>query len=230
VTRDEGLFSRDLFGFLRDLARHNDRAWFAEHKERYLDEVQEPAFEFVRAFAPYLARVSPNFVADDRPVGGSVFRIYRDVRFSKDKTPYKTHVGIHFRHKVGKDAHAPVFYLHLQPRESFFAAGVWEPGSDSLRRIREAIVERPDAWRKAAHGRAFTSRYARGGDALRRAPQGFDPDHPLIDDLKLRNHTCSARLDEAAVTSPDFLATYAKLCGGASEYVRFLCTALGQPF
>ena len=136
MTTDEGLFSRDLFRFLRDLAKHNDRAWFAENKERYLDDVQEPSFEFVRAFGPYLAKVSTNFVADDRPVGGSVFRIYRDVRFSKDKTPYKTHVGIHFRHKVGKDAHAPVFYLHLLPKESFFAAGVWEPGSDSLRRIR----------------------------------------------------------------------------------------------
>jgi uncharacterized protein (TIGR02453 family) len=230
VTVAEGLFPSELFSFLSDLTRHNDREWFAKHKERYLDDVQEPAFEFVRSFAPYLAKISPNFVADDRPVGGSVFRIYRDIRFSKDKTPYKTHVGIHFRHRNGKDAHAPVFYLHLQPKESFAAAGVWEPGSDTLRRIREAIVEKPDAWRRVAHGKAFRSRFTREGEALTRAPLGFGPDHPLIDDLKLKSHVCSQRLDDRTVVAPDFLPALAKVYGAASPYVRFLCEALGQPF
>jgi hypothetical protein len=118
----EGLFTADLFGFLEDLKRHNDRAWFSKNKERYLDVVQEPAIEFVRAFAPSLARISPQFVPEDRPVGGSLFRIYRDVRFSKDKSPYKTHVGISFRHRNGKDVQAPGYYLHLEPGQVFVAA------------------------------------------------------------------------------------------------------------
>jgi Conserved hypothetical protein (DUF2461) len=103
----EGLFTNDLFMFLEDLKRHNDRAWFAENKERYVEAVQEPALEFVRAFTPSLAKISPQFVADGRPVGGSLSRIYRDVRFGKDKSPYKTHVVISFRHRLGKDVRRP---------------------------------------------------------------------------------------------------------------------------
>src|SRR6266508_1161572 len=112
-TVAEGLFTADLFRFLEDLRTHNDRAWFGKNKERYLDSVQEPSLEFVRSFAPYLAKISPHFVADDRPVGGSVFRIYRDIRFSKDKSPYKTWIGVDFRHRGDRDVHGPSFYLHL---------------------------------------------------------------------------------------------------------------------
>jgi hypothetical protein len=114
----EGLFTADLFTFLQDLRKHNDRTWFAKNKERYLDAVQEPALEFVRSFGPYLRKVSANFVADDRPSGGSLFRIYRDVRFSKDKSPYKTHVGLDFRHRVGKDVHTPSFFYTSSPARS----------------------------------------------------------------------------------------------------------------
>ena len=85
----EGLFTIGLFRFLKDLSRHNDRAWIAENKERYLEAVQQPALEFVNAFAPSLAKISPQFVADGRPVGGSLSRIYRDVRFTNDKSPYR---------------------------------------------------------------------------------------------------------------------------------------------
>src|SRR5947207_9189675 len=139
----EGLFTADLFRFLEDLRTHNDRAWFAKNKARFQDVVQEPALEFVRSFAGYLRKISPHFVADDRPSGGSLFRIYRDVRFSKDKSPYTTHVGIDFRHRSGKDAQAPSFYLHLSPGESFFAAVVWHPGQEPLTMIRQAIAAEP---------------------------------------------------------------------------------------
>src|SRR5919201_3830426 len=149
----EGLFTTELFRFLEDLRRHNDRAWFAENKERYLDVVQEPALEFVRSFGPYLRKISPHFVADDRPVGGSLFRIYRDVRFSRDKSPYKTHVGLDFRHRSARDVHAPSFYLHLSPDETFAAVGVWHPHMQTLNQLRTAIVEKPAKWKRAAHGK-----------------------------------------------------------------------------
>ncbi len=226
----EGLFTADLFRFLEDLRRHNNRAWFAKNKERYLDSIQDPALEFVRSFAPYLKQISPHFVADDRPSGGSLFRIYRDIRFSKDKSPYKTHVGIHFRHKVGRDVHGPGFYLHLQPGDVFTAIGLWHPERETLQRIRTAVAEKPDKWRRAAHGGAFASRYRLSGDSLKRAPAGFDPAHPLIEDLKRKDHVGVAMLDERTVTSGDFLPAYAELCRAAIPYARFLCEAVGVPF
>jgi uncharacterized protein (TIGR02453 family) len=226
----EGLFTTDLFRFLEDLRKHNDRAWFAKNKERYLDSVQEPALEFVRSFAPYLNKISPNFVADDRPVGGSLFRIYRDIRFSKDKSPYKTHVGIHFRHRVGRDVHGPSFYLHLQPGEVFAAVGLWHPERETLQKLRAAVAEKPTAWRRAAHRGDFASRYRLSGDVLKRAPAGFDPEHPLIDDLKRKDFVGVAMLDERTVTSRDFLPRYGDLCRAATPYARFLCEAVGVPF
>lgn len=226
----EGLFTADLFRFLEDLRKHNDRAWFAENKERYLDTVQEPALEFVRSFAPYVRKISPNFVADDRPVGGSLFRIYRDIRFSKDKTPYKTHVGIHFRHRSGRDVHGPGYYLHLQPGEVFTAIGLWHPERETLLKLRSAVVEKPTAWRRAAHTGEFASRYRLSGDVLKRAPAGFDPEHPLIEDLKRKDFVGVAMLDERTVTSRDFLPRYAELCRAATPFARFLCEAVGVPF
>ena len=226
----EGLFTADLFRFLADLRRHNDRAWFAKNKDRYLDSVHEPALEFVRSFAPYLAKISPHFVADDRPVGGSLFRIYRDVRFSKDKSPYKTHVGIDFRHRSGRDVHAPSFYLHLQPGEAFMAAGVWHPDRATLERLREAIVDKPARWLGVVEDEGFRSRFNRSGDSLKRAPAGFDPDDPLIDDLKRKDHVCDTMLDERTVTSEGFLPIFAGHCEAAAGYVKFLCDAIGLAF
>jgi uncharacterized protein (TIGR02453 family) len=103
---------------------------------------------FIGNFAPHLAKPSPFFVADPRPTRGSLFRIYRDTRFSPDKRPFKTHVGIHFSHSSGKDAHAPVFYLHLEPENCFAAAGVWHPDNRALTKIRTAIVDQPERWAK----------------------------------------------------------------------------------
>jgi uncharacterized protein (TIGR02453 family) len=226
----EGLFTTELFGFLRDLKRHNDRAWFAKNKERFQDAVQEPALEFVRAFAPALGKISPQFVADDRPVGGSLFRIYRDVRFSKDKSPYKTHLGISFRHRNGKDVHTPGYYLQLEPGQVFTAAGIWHPDSQTLGKIRSAIVDQPQDWKKATTGKAFTAGYRLSGDTLKRAPAGFDADYPLIEDLQWKDYVASAMFDEKTATSEDFVPVFAQTCAAATAFMRFLCAALGQPF
>src|SRR5664280_665807 len=114
LMADTAFFSPEVFVFLRQLKRHNDREWFAKNKARYQTSIVEPALSFISGFAPYLGRISPHFVADARPTRGSLFRIYRDTRFSPDGRPFKTHVGIHFSHTSGTDAHAPVFYLHLE--------------------------------------------------------------------------------------------------------------------
>lgn len=223
-------FSPELFTFLRELKDNNDRDWFAANKTRYLDAVQEPALEFVAEFAPVLETISPHFVADPRPVGGSLFRIYRDTRFAKDKTPYKTHTGIHFRHEVGKDVHAPGYYLHLGPEWVAAVAGIWRPDSPSLAKIREAIAAEPDEWGAATSEAGFAKRYDLGGESLKRPPAGFDPEHPYVDDLKRTDFIASSRLEESDVTARGFPKKLAERWRAASPFMSFLCRALDVPF
>jgi uncharacterized protein (TIGR02453 family) len=197
-------FSPALFSFLRELQDNNTREWFADNKARYREDVQEAAIEFISDFAPSLRRIDPDFRADARPVGGSLFRIHRDVRFSKDKTPYKTHVGIHFRHRSASDAHAPGFYLHLEPKGVFAAAGIWRPAAPSQRRIRDAIAGDAQGWKRAT-GKPFAGAYELIGESLKRPPPGFDAGNPLIEDLKRKDFVGEAHLSERDVTSPAFL-------------------------
>lgn len=226
----ERSFSPALFAFLRELAQNNDRDWFATNKHRYEADVREPALDFISAFAPRLDALSPHFVADARKAGGSLFRIHRDVRFSKDKSPYKTNTGIHFRHALGKDAHAPGFYLHLEPGNVFAGAGTWHPDTATARRIREAIDADQAGWRRAVGGRSFTEAYRLDGDALKRPPAGFAADHPLIEDLKRKDFIAVAPLPDRSVTSAGFIDDYERVCRAAIPFVRFLCKAVGAPF
>jgi uncharacterized protein (TIGR02453 family) len=223
-------FTPATFAFLRDLADNNDRDWFQANKERYERDVRDPALQFIRDFAPYLQKISPFFRADDRKSGGSLFRIYRDVRFSKDKSPYKTYTGLHFRHVDAKDAHAPGFYLHLQPRQVFMGVGSWHPETAAARMIREGIAKDPDGWKKAVRGKRFTNHYELAGESLKRPPRGFDPDHPLVEDLKRKDFIGTVELTQKAVTSPGFLQEFAKLCRAGSPLVEFICRAVGVDY
>src|SRR5215813_6683799 len=171
-------FSSDLFDFLRRLKKNNNREWFAKNKARYQQAVVEPALSFITDFSPNLYEMSPHFVADARPTRGSLFRIYRDTRFSHDKKPFKTHIGIHFSHAKGKDAHAPVFYLHLEPGRCFAAAGIWHPDNRALTKIRTAIVSQPEEWKRAR------GKLSLEAEKLKKPPRGFDSCHPFIEDLK----------------------------------------------
>ena len=223
-------FTPATFGFLRELATNNNREWFQAHKPRYEDDVKDPALHFIVDFAPHLKQISPRFRADPRANGGSLFRIYRDTRFSKDKTPYKTHTGIHFRHEAAKDAHAPGFYLHIEPSGCFVGCGVWRPGGPTVRKIREAIDEDPAAWKRASRGKRFRETFELSGDSLIRAPKGYDPSHPMIVDLRRKDFVGVARLSPDVLVSDDFLATFAGLCRNASPFQRWLCRAIGVPY
>jgi uncharacterized protein (TIGR02453 family) len=215
------------FRFLRDLAAHNDRAWFEANKARYRTEVRDPLLRFVADFAPHLAKLSRQMLADPRPVGGSLFRIHRDTRFSSDKRPYKTHAGLSFRHAAGRDVHGPVFYLHLEPGEVFAAAGIWHPPADSLARVRDAIVEHPARWKRVRAARGVT---LDAGDPLERPPRGYDPEHPFIEDLKRRSFTASTRFTQTEACAPNFVARFAKACREKAPLVEFLAQAAGLPF
>jgi uncharacterized protein (TIGR02453 family) len=221
-------FTPALFRFLRSLRRHNDREWFAANKDRYERDVRDPLLRFIDAAASPLRSISREVVADPRPVGGSMFRIYRDTRFSADKSPFKTHVAAHFRHRAGKDVHAPGYYLHLAPGEVFAGAGVWRPDTSSLLAIREAIAARPQAWSRATSGSAFRKMCVVGGEASARPPRGFDPHHPLIDQLKRKEFIAGHEWTEDDAVADDFLDRFIAFCRAASTMNAFLASALGK--
>jgi uncharacterized protein (TIGR02453 family) len=222
--------TQELFEFFRELKRNNRREWFLANKDRYENRVREPLQRFVSEFERPLREISSHFRADPRPVGGSLFRIYRDVRFSPDKSPYKTHAGIQFRHEEGRDVHAPGFYLHLEPENVFAAVGIWHPDSKTLHQIRGAIVTETKDWLKAKSDKDFSDLYELGGESLKRAPQGYEPNHPQIEDLKRKDFIASAVLSEPEACAPDFLDRYARLCALASPFMKFLSTALDLPW
>ncbi len=223
-------FTPRLFGFLRELADNNDRDWFHAHKDEYEASVRQPALDFITDAAGPLATISPHFSADSRTVGGSLFRIQRDLRFGKDKTPYKTHTGIQFRHKMAADVHAPGFYLHLEPRSCFMGVGIWKPETRVAYAIRERIDAQPDRWIAATRTPAFADVFDLAGDRLKRPPKGYEADHRLIEDLKRKDFIATSRLTQAQVTSTALMDEFIERAGRAAEFMRFLCDAVGIPF
>lgn len=225
-------FTPALFEFLHDLAENNDRAWFRANQERYESVVRRPALDFIEDFAEPLYRISRHFSADPRKVGGSLFRIQRDTRFTRDKTPFKTHVGIHFRHVATReDVHAPGFYLHLEPRGCHAWLGIWAPATEHANAVRRAIVDDPTGWKRAVHGKRFAEAYvALTGDSLTRPPRGFDPQHPLIEDLKRSDFGAGVRLRQTEVVSAHFMDTYLATVRAGVPFMRFLCRAIGLEF
>lgn len=223
-------FTPALFNWLRRLKRNNNREWFLQNRQQYIEEVRDPLLRFIADAGPRLQRISPHFIADPRPSGGSMFRIYRDTRFSKDKSPYKTHAAAQFRHAAGKDVHAPGFYLHLGPGDVMIGGGIWHPDPAALAAVRTMIVEDPSGWKKALSVPAFRRDFSLGGESLKRPPRGFDPCHPLVEDLKRKDFVAFTQVTEMEACSPDFLARFIRGCRAMAPLVRFLTRAVDVPF
>ncbi|HEY0666113.1 MAG TPA: DUF2461 domain-containing protein [Gallionella sp.] len=219
-------FTRQTLAFLSALENNNERTWFESHRQEYEDAVRRPALELIGDMAEDMAAISPHFPALPSKVGGSLMRIHRDTRFSRDKRPYKTNIGIQFRHKAGKDVHAPGYYLHVEPGDCFIAIGLWHPDADALFRIRDTIARNGDAWLAARDDQAFRSHFTLAGDALVNAPRGFAKDHPLAEDLKRKDFIGIAQLSAATVTSKSLRAQVTERFQQAEPYMRFLCRAL----
>ena len=220
-------FTTEFFAFFRDLAKNNNKEWFTKNKERYGTVVQEPSMRFIRDAGASLQKISPYIVADARPFGGSLSRIYRDIRFSPDKSPYKTEVGIHFWHSkaVGPEHMAPGFYLHMRSGESMAASGVWHPEAPILKRIRDRIVQEPDAWKKV-----LRSRVSIDGESLQRPPPGYDPNHPFIQDLRRKDFTATRTFRDNQVTTPQFFESFLETCESMDPLNSFLSEAIGLPW
>jgi uncharacterized protein (TIGR02453 family) len=236
-------FTAKTFRFQRALAKNNNREWFTGHKGDYEEHLKHPFLRLITDLQAPLAKISTRFRADPKPVGGSLFRIYRDTRFANDKTPYKAWTGARFFHERTKIANAdatlqrpgiaieaPSFYLHIQPGNCFVGGGLWHPETATQRRIRDFIVENPESWKKATRSPAFRRKFAMHDESLSRPPRGYPTDHELIDDLKRKNYVAMASLDDATVTGSQLLKAVGDGLRGCAPLIDYLCAALDLEF
>jgi len=222
--------SPDFFRFLREIKANNNREWFARNKARYEASVRDPFLSVIADLRLRLSGVSPHFMVDPSPVGGSMTRIYRDIRFSKDKSPYKTSIAAHFWHAHGTQGMTPALYLHLEPGRSSAGGGLRQPPPEGLRLIRQAIVSRTEDWKKAVLGRAFGMGCGMAGESLKRPPPGFDPQHPFIDDIKRKDFATSVPLEDKDLLRSDPVDSILEGYRSIVPFVRFVTQALGLPF
>jgi len=218
-------FSPQLFRYLEQLRRNNRRPWFLKHRAEFEEFARQPSLRFIADLQLRLREISPWLVADPKPNGGSLFRIYRDVRFSQDKSPYKTHIGMNFWHASASEAvHAPGLYLYLEPKGCFLAGGVWQPDPRSLAQIRDAVAWKPDEWRQAKRGLEL------GGDTLSRPPRGYSSDHPLIEDLKRKDFVAAVDLTKKDVCGPHLMKQVLHAAKRMVPLLRFLSEAVKLRF
>ena len=228
-----GGFGSGAITFLRALARHNDRAWFEAHRAAYEAEVRDPMRALVEEMDVRLARIAPEMVGDP---ARSIFRIHRDVRFSKDKSPFKTHAAAQFYHRdagrgAGVDAvgAGASFYFHLDPADSFVAGGIWMPARPALDAIRVAIAADPEGFEAIVTAPAFRRRFGGLEDeaVLRRMPRGYADDHPAARWLRYRSFIGYQALTRDEVASPRLPATLERSFRALLPLVRWLNSALG---
>ncbi|HUA57124.1 MAG TPA: DUF2461 domain-containing protein [Verrucomicrobiae bacterium] len=224
-----GHFTAASLEFLTQLRKHNQRDWFLANKARFEAEVRDPFLRLIADLAPGLRKIHSSFIADPAPHGGSMMRIYRDTRFSKDKSPYKTHVAAHFGHARGKEGGTPGYYLHIEPGASMVGAGVWHPDPAALRKIRDHIVADPKGWTRATSAKQFGTGSSMGGESLTRPPAGYDKNHPLIEDIKRRDFVVGWPLSDEEVRGPKFDSLVLARFRAAAPLIRFLCAGLGLP-
>lgn len=209
-------FGPGLFAFLTDLKTNNDREWFKANRERFAAEVEAPLRRFVADAGAALGELSPAYAE------GTVFRIYRDTRFSRDKRPFKTAASAHFSHRARRRMHTvPGFYLHLEPGNCMGGGGMYRPEPDALGRVRDRIAAHPDEWAEVLAAGVPVQ-----GESLKRPPNGYDPSHCFVDDLKRKDHVVLVPFSEADVLRPDFLDAYVEVCRSAAPLIAFLTRAL----
>lgn len=215
-------FTPAFFTFLRDLQQNNNRDWFAANRARFIADVEEPMMAFINDFAPVLRSISPAYIVDRRRIGGSMYRIYRDTRFSEDKTPFKTWLAARFEHEARRKVESvPGFYLHLGIDHCCAGGGVYHVERPGLTSIRQRMVELPEEWRRAKAGLEIQ------GEQLKRGPAGFPTAHEHIEDLKRQQIYTLTELSEADVVAEGFIDRFAEACRRAGPLIEFQTKALG---
>jgi len=222
----EPIFNQQSFDFLQQLAKNNNRAWFNQHKDRYEETIRGPALVLIEAMQANIQAISPYFNAVAKKNGGSLMRVYRDTRFSKDKTPYKINIGIQFKHNSAKDVHAPAFYLHIANDECFLGAGIWRPSGPALAKIREMISDSPRSWENITNSTDFQRYFSLSGDRLKTYPRGYDKNHPMIHDLRRKDFIAIHPLSTEQVLSESLIQTISQTYEASTDFMDYLCNAL----
>jgi uncharacterized protein (TIGR02453 family) len=226
-------FTPAALRFLRGLASHNAKPWFEAHRAEFEREVRQPMLLLIEDMDARFARFAPEMTGDPKH---SMFRIYRDIRFSKDKSPYKTHAACWFRHRgadhrVGGESEggSAGLYFHLQPGKSFVGGGLWMPPRPALGKLRDAIAENPREFLRVADSPAARRRFGGLDDEakLKRMPRGFAEDHPAAEWLRLQSFTMGRSLRDVQVTSPRLPALLEAEFRRLMPLVRWINETLG---
>ncbi len=214
--------------FLRDLKENNDREWFAPRKAIFDEQVKAPMLELIRAVHTAMMDFAPAYVGDPAKC---IFRIYRDTRFSNDKTPYKTHIAAWMKQAgAEKGLGSAGFYFSVSPEIVEIAAGIYAPDAPTLLKLRQRIAEDHVAFRKTFDFPNFKK--VAGGlmtSSLTRAPKGFDPAHPAIELLRLKHLVAYEEIDAAIATTPKLLPEIVKRFQMMAPFVEYLNTVLLPP-
>ena len=224
-------FTQRALQFFRGLARHNNKPWFEAHRDEYEGDVRQPMRDLIEDLDTRFAEFAPEIGGDPKR---SMFRINRDIRFSKDKSPYKTHAACWFHHlnaarNVGSEADegSAGYYFHLEPGKSMIGAGLWRPPRPQLKKLRDAIADDPKAFDRIA--RSIPRRFGGLDDegALKRMPRGYAEDHPAAKWLRFQSFTSGRTLTDAQVTSASLAALLAREYEALLPLVRWLNSSLG---
>lgn len=214
-------FPREGMAFLRALKKHNDREWFTPRKSTFEGTVRQPMIELVGAIHREMLRFAPEYVGEPAKC---VYRIYRDTRFSKDKTPYKTYASALFlRNGFDKYAGCAAYYFAVSPENVEVAGGLYMPDRDALLAVRQHIADNHKQFR-ATFGRPGVKKLLGElqGDSLSRVPKGFDPDHPAADLIRRKQYILDTRIDPKLATTPQLLGELVKRIEAMTPFVEFL--------
>lgn len=224
-------FDPSLCQFLHTLSQHNNRAWFKENKTRYEHDALDPMLGFIAHMSHVLPTISPHFHAIPKKQGGSLFRIYRDARFTKNKRPYNEHMSCRFSHSRIHGVHSPCFFFRIDTTHVSMGAGIWQPMPQHLQAIREAIRDRSDEWTKVKRS-LFSTKSAFNhieGQSLKRSPRGFDDDHKHSSDIKLKSFFVVNEEKVNMAMQDTFMDALTKHYRCALPLMAFLCKSLSLP-
>ncbi len=219
------MIEKTTLQFLSSLKKNNNKAWFEKNRKAY-DAAKENMLVLSAEMIKQLSKTESALVTIQPK--DTLFRINRDVRFSKDKSPYKINMGMYLNPE-GKKADSPGYYIHIEPGKSFMAAGIWMPQPNMLAKIRQEIDYNLKDWQKIMNGKSFRQSFENGmsqEDRLSRPPKGYDKENPAVEYLQLKSFVVIRALSDAEIVSKDFVKNAAKHFGNAKPMMSFLKTAI----
>jgi uncharacterized protein (TIGR02453 family) len=210
--------------FLKELKKNNNKPWFDANRKKY-EVAKGDYISFVDALIPAIAKFDPSVA--DLKAKGCIFRINRDIRFSKDKSPYKSNMGA-YMNPGGKKVNTPGYYFHCEPGQSFAAGGLYVPEPEVLAKVRQEIDYNFDEWKKIINSKAFKKYFAKvdGIETLSRPPKGYTDDNPAIEFLKMKSFIVSRPLTDAQLTDKNLVKEVAKTFEAMKPMIDFLNHAM----